>query len=101
MDLVLLGVLLLSALVLVVIRVRSDMAWRSNPSRSYQSVFSVGSVGLLLTGLGLAGGDMRGSRGWFRGIEWADGPVWWQVGIGLAMLALAVVWARRIVQQTT
>ena len=69
-------------------------AW-TYPSRRYQRVFSVAAAGLVLFVPGLVGLDMRYSRGWFRGVRWVEGPVWWQVGVGLGFLVLAGFLARR------
>jgi H+/Cl- antiporter ClcA len=69
---------------------------RPDERRKYQRVFSVAAGGLLLLIAGLAGWDLSDSRGWFQGARWVDGPVWWQVGTGTALLFLARVMARRV-----
>ena len=71
-------------------------SWPGRPGWQYQRVFSVGFAGLLLLIAGLAGWDLKYSHGWFQGTTWADGPIWWQAGLGAALLVLAGFWARRV-----
>lgn len=75
----------------------TDRVPRSQRSRArYQRVFGAGTGGLLLLIAGLSGWDLRHSRGWFQGAQWVDGVVWWQVGIGVGLLLVAVSLARRL-----
>ena len=32
----------------------------------------------------------------FRGAKWIEGPVWWQVGVGLVLLLLAGIFSRHV-----
>jgi hypothetical protein len=68
----------------------------ARPRREYQRVFNAAAAGLLFLVAGLAGWDLSHSRGWFQGAKWVDGPVWWQVTVGTALLLLAGFWARRL-----
>jgi len=70
--------------------------WPGRPGSEYQRVFSTAAVGLLFSVAGVIGWDLRDSHGWFQGTKWMDGPIWWQVGLGAASLALAVFFARRV-----
>jgi hypothetical protein len=70
--------------------------WPARPGREYQRVFSVAAAGLLFLIAGLVGWDLSHSHGWFQGTRWVDGPIWWQVGTGTALLLLAGFWARRV-----
>ena len=100
MNLELIALLAMMVTALILSTKLNARAWRS-PSRGYQRVFSVAAAGVLLFVSGLIGWDLRYSRGWFQGARWVDGPVWWQVGLGLAFLLLASVWARRVEQSKT
>jgi hypothetical protein len=70
--------------------------WPGRPGYEYQRVFSLGAIGLLFTVAGVIGWDLSDSHGWFQGTKWVNGPVWWQVGLGVAALALSVLFARRV-----
>ena len=52
-------------------------------------------VGLWLTVAGVIGWDVKYLRGFFQGMEWVEPPIWWQIGAGVTLLALAVYLARR------
>ena len=80
--------------------VRAQAKQRARPNQLYQGVFSATAIGLLFLGAGIAGWDLRHSRGWFRGAAWVDGPVWWQVGFGAALLVLAAVWVRSLLRRS-
>jgi hypothetical protein len=67
---------------------------------NYQRIFSVGCAGLLFFVSGIIGWDLSHSHGLFRGTKWVDGPVWWQIGLGAALVLLAVFWARRVPMPT-
>ena len=71
-------------------------SWPARPGREYQRVFSAAAAGLLFLVAGLVGWDLSSSHGWFQGTRWVDGPIWWQVGMGTALLLLASYWARRV-----
>jgi hypothetical protein len=96
MDVQLLGLIALFAGVLILGTKQHRRAWPGQPGWQYQRVFSTGFAGLLFLVAGLIGWDLRYSHGWFQGTKLVDGPVWWQVGIGAGLLALAVFWARRV-----
>jgi hypothetical protein len=83
------------AVVIVSTRLHSR-SWPGRPGWQYQRVFSTGFAGLLFFVAGLIGWDLQYSHGWFQGTKWVDGPIWWQVGIGFALLMLAGYWARRV-----
>lgn len=94
MDAALLAVLAMAAIAILV-SVTLHSRGRRDAGRDYQRVFNAGAGGLLLFVSGVIGWDLSYSRGWFQGTKWADGPIWWQVVIGAALLLLAGVWARR------
>jgi hypothetical protein len=80
----------------LLISARLNAKWRSRPGHEYQRVFSATTVGALFFVAGLIGWDLGYSHGWFQGTKWVDGPIWWEVGIGLGLLLLAGFWARRV-----
>lgn len=71
-------------------------AWPGRPGSRYQWVFSMTALGILFTVAGAVGWDLSHSHGWFQGTKWVEGPVWWQVGVGIASLTLSVFFARRV-----
>lgn len=80
----------------LVIGARQHSATRSRPGHPYQRVISFTAIGLLFLVSGLLGWDLSYSHGWFKGTRWVAGTVWWQVGLGLALLVAAGVSARRL-----
>jgi hypothetical protein len=81
----------------IAIGLKRDLWLRpARPGREYQRVFSVAAAGLLLFVAGLVGWDLSYSHGWFQGTKWVDGPIWWEIGPGTALLLLAGFWARRV-----
>ena len=69
---------------------------QGRPSWKYRRVFSLALVGLLLLVTGLLGLDLSHSRGWFSGVVRTAGVLWSQTAIGLGLLLLAGLFARRI-----
>lgn len=96
--LALVGVLLVSALVSNRYHSRT---WSGRPGYQYQRVITVGVFGLWLTVAGAIGLDLSHVHGFFQGTRWVDGPIWWQVGIGVVLLAVAVFLARRVPPHAT
>lgn len=94
MDVQLIGLIALVVTV-VFLWVRWNTRWLTRCWYGYQPVFSFTAAGLLFFVAGLVGWDLSSSGGWFQGAKWVDGPVWWQVGIGLGLFLLAGFWARR------
>jgi len=80
----------------VFLSVRLTSKRLARPGYEYQRVFSAAAAGLLYSVAGVIGWDLRHSHGWFRGTKWVDGPVWWEVGVGIGLLLLAGFWARRV-----
>ena len=72
-----------------------------SPTREYQRVISCAAFGLLFAVSGIVGWDLSHSSGWFRGATWVDGPIWWQIGLGSALLLLAGILARRVPSRPT
>jgi hypothetical protein len=72
-------------------------SWPGRPGWQYQRVLSVGMVGLLYLCAGTFGFDFNYKAS--EGITRVEGPIWWQIGLGSALLALAVYWARRVPPQ--
>jgi hypothetical protein len=95
MDVQLIAVIALVVIV-VFLSARLNAKWLARPGYEYQRVFSVTAAGLLFLVAGLIGWDLSYSHGWFEGTKWVDGPVWWEVGVGLGVLLLAGFWARRV-----
>ena len=101
MDYSLIVLIALIAVTLVGSITLHSRAWPGRPGAEYQRVFSVGAMGILLTVAGVIGWDLKYVRGWFQGTKWVDGPIWWQIGLGAVLLALASFWARRIPSRLT
>jgi hypothetical protein len=95
-DLQLVALIALMIAVGVVATRLHSRSWPGRPGWQYHRVFSVGFGGLLLLIAGLIGWDLKHVRGFFQGTRWVDGPIWWQVSLGSALLLLAVYWARRV-----
>jgi hypothetical protein len=72
-----------------------------SPGYQYQRVITVGMLGLWLTVAGAIGWDVSHVHGLFQGTTWVDGPIWWQVGTGAALLGCAVFLARRVPSDAT
>lgn len=70
--------------------------WPGRPGYEYQQVFSAVAGGLLFFITGLIGCDLSKSRQFLRGTAWVDGPIWWQLTLGVALLLLAAYWARHV-----
>ena len=96
MDYTLVGLAGLIALTVVVSNRYHSRTWSGRPGYRYQRVISVAVFGLWLTVAGAIGWDVRHMRGFFQGTTWVEGPIWWQLGIGGALLAWAVWLARRV-----
>jgi hypothetical protein len=96
MDYQLLALIGMMLAVLVLGTRQQSRAWPGRPGWQYQRVFSIGFAGLLFFVAGLIGWDLKYSHGWFQGTKWVDGPIWWEVGLGMSLLLLAGYWARRV-----
>jgi hypothetical protein len=96
MDVQFLGLIALIVGVLILGTTQHRRAWPGRPGWQYQRVFSVGFAGLLFFVSGVIGLDLSHSHGLFRGTQWMDGPVWWQIGLGSGLQLLAIFWARRV-----
>ena len=96
--LALVGLLLVSA---VVSNRYHSRTWSGRPGYQYQRVITVGVFGLWLTAAGAIGLDLSNVHGFFQGTKWVDGPIWWQVGIGVVLLGVAVFLARRVPPHAT
>ena len=101
MDFTLIALIGLIVLALVVAQRYHSRTWSGRPGYRYQRVLSVGVVGLLLTITGAIGWDVSHAHGLFEGMRWADGPVWWQLGLGVGMVAVAVFMGRRVPANAT
>lgn len=66
------------------------------PSKAYARMFTAFAAGAGLVVTGAIGLDVSYMRGMFQGTRWVDGPVWWQLTLGSALLALGAYWARRL-----
>ena len=96
MDYTLIILIGLIVLALVVSHRYHSHTWSGRPGYQYQRAISVGVFGLWLTVAGAIGWDLSHVHGFFQGTKWLDGPVWWQLGLGVALLALAAFLARRV-----
>jgi hypothetical protein len=90
---VLVGLVVATLVVPTMLQIR---AWPGRPGSQYQSVLSMAALGILFTVAGAVGWDLSQSHGWFQGTTWVESPVWWQIGVGIASLALSVFFARRV-----
>ena len=82
----LIGVIVLAA---VVSQRYHSRTWSGRPGYQYQRVISAGVVGLSLIVAGAIGWDVSHAHGLFQGMKWVHGPIWWQIGLGGALLASA------------
>jgi hypothetical protein len=96
MDYSLIALLAVIGLTLVAANRHHRRTWPGRPGARYQRVITAGIAGLWLTIAGAIGWDISHMHGFFRGTKWVEGPIWWQVGLGTALLALAAVLARRV-----
>ena len=101
MDYTLIALIGVIAFTLVVSHRYHRRTWSGRPGYQYQRVISVGVMGLSLTIAGAIGWDVSQAHGLFQGMQWVDGPIWWQIGLGGALLALAVFLARRVSPRAT
>ena len=70
--------------------------WPGRPGYEYKRVISAGAFGLLFLVAGLVGWTLSTHDAFVARTQWAEGPIWWQVAVGIALLLLAVFWARRV-----
>ena len=94
----------LAALIVLTVVVSSRYhrgTWSGRPGYQYQRVITAGVVGLWLTIAGAIGWDLSHVHGLVQGTKMVDGPIWWQIGLGGALLALAVFLARRVPPDAT
>jgi hypothetical protein len=66
------------------------------PSSRYSRVFTSLTAGLFLVVTGVIGWNVSHLSGLFRGGRWQEGPVWWQIGLGTALLLFGIHSAQRI-----
>ena len=59
-------------------------------------MFAAFAAGAYLFITGVIGLDISYQRGMFQGTRWVDGPIWWQIALGSALLLLGVVFSRRL-----
>ena len=57
--------------------------------------FSATAVAALFLLAGFAGFNLSTRHRFLTGTAWSDGVIWWQVGIGLALVPLVVYFWRR------
>ena len=96
MDYSLVALLALIALVILFSTRQHRRTWSGRPGFQYQRVITLGIAGVWLTGAGAIGWNVT-----HRGIKWADAPIWWQVGLGIVLIACAVFLARRVPPDAT
>src|SRR5688572_16847357 len=101
MDYALIALIGLIVLALVVSQRDNSRTWSGRPGYRYQRVISVGVVGLLLAVTGAIGWDVSDAHELFGGMKWVDGPIWWQLGLGVGMVAVAVFMGRRVPANAT
>ncbi len=93
------SLVVLFGLIVCALLASTKLQSRARPGRrgsDYQRVFSTAAVGLLFSVAGVVGWDLRHGHGWFQGTTWVDGPVWWQIGVGVVSLTLSAIFARRL-----
>ena len=101
MDYTLITLIGLIVLTVVVSTRYHSRTWSGHPGYQYQRVITVGVFGLWLTVAGVIGWDLSQVHGFFQGTKWVEGPIWWQIGLGGALLAVAVLLARRVSPHAT
>lgn len=95
---VLLGLIVATLLVSTKLQSRGSTG---RPGAQYQRVFSTAAVGLPFTVAGMIGWDLSRGHGWFQATRWVEGPIWWQVGVGIVSLTLSVYFARGVWPRAT
>lgn len=75
--------------------------WSGRPGSQYQRVITAAVFGVWLIVAGAIGGDASHVRDFFLRTTRIAGPIWWQIGLGIALLALAVFLARRVPPDAT
>jgi len=94
-----LPLLVLIALIIVTVFLATRFnrrSWSNQSGYQFRRVFSIAAFGLWFTVAGAIGWDVRHGIGSFGSAPGADGPLWWQLGAGVALLLVAVVLARRV-----
>ena len=59
-------------------------------------MFSALAAGAYLFISGVIGWNLGTMRGSLQGSRWADGPIWSQIALGVALLLLGTYWSRRL-----
>jgi hypothetical protein len=95
MDLQLVGLIALIAAVLY-LGTKYSTTLPGKPGAHYQRAIGAAATGLFALISGLVGWDISHSHGFFAGTRWVEGPIWWQVGLGLGLLLVAGFLARRV-----
>jgi hypothetical protein len=62
-------------------------------------MFSVLTAGTCLVVTGAIGYDLSYLHGFFAGGQWTDRVIWWQVALGIALLALGAYWFQRLLPE--
>jgi len=96
MDYTVVALIGLIVLTVVASHRHQSRTWSGRPGAQYQRVITLGVFGLWLMIAGAIGWDLSHVHGFFQGTKWVDGPIWWQLGLGIALLAGAVFLARRV-----
>jgi hypothetical protein len=60
----------------------------------FMNALTAGVIGLVCVATGVAGYPI-GRHARFVGAPWSDTVIWWQVGLGFLLLAVAVYFARQ------
>ena len=76
------------------------MSGSRKPRPEYSRMFSALIFGGWIFISGLIGYDIRGMRGFFRGGRWVDPPVWGQLAVGAALVALGIYFSRHLPHST-
>jgi len=75
--------------------------WPGRPGYEYQRVIAIGAFGSFSLVAGLIGWRMSTHDAFVAHSRWAGGLIWWQVGLGVALLLLAGFWATRVPPRPT
>ena len=59
-------------------------------------MFSAFAAGAFLVVTGSIGFDVSYMHGVFKGGRWVDGPVWWQIALGVGLLLFGAYTLRRL-----
>ena len=96
MDYTLIALIALIVLTVVVSTRYQRRSWARRAGYKYQRVITMGVFGLWFTIAGAIGWDVSHVHGLLQGAKWVGGPIWWQIGTGVALLGGAMFLGSRV-----